>query len=90
MSLESLFDAIERPLPEPRAMPDDPVFAPVPPFDRREAASRPDPAAAAPMPPVSIGRINITVAPPPAPRSEGPTRTRGFQSYAGLRRGLVR
>lgn len=42
-----------------------------------------------PPPSVSIGRIDIVVAPPPLPatRTEG---TRGFQSYAHLRRGLAR
>jgi hypothetical protein len=40
-------------------------------------------------PPVSIGRIDIVVAPPPIP-PPAPARTRGFENYARLRRGLAR
>lgn len=46
-------------------------------------------ASATPPAPVSIGRIDISVAPPPA-ASSGAPRTQGFASYAGLRRGLER
>jgi hypothetical protein len=58
----------------------------------REPAGTEEPATAArPPPTVSIGRIDIVVAPPPVPappRSD--PRTRGFASYAALRRGLRR
>lgn len=42
-----------------------------------------------PPPSVSIGRIDIVVAPPPLPATRTEV-TRGFQSYARLRRGLAR
>ena len=49
----------------------------------------PDSGAAAPPPAVSIGRIDIVVAPPPVIAAPA-ERTRGFQNYARLRRGLAR
>jgi len=49
----------------------------------------PDRRDAAPPPVVSIGRIDIVVAPPPVPAAPV-ERTRGFQNYARLRRGLAR
>jgi hypothetical protein len=61
-------------------------------LQNREPAGTEEPATAArPPPTVSIGRIDIVVAPPPVPappRSD--PRTRGFASYAALRRGLRR
>ncbi len=47
-------------------------------------------AAAEARPVVTIGRIDIQVAEPVPPRAAAPARTRGFQAYARLRRGLER
>ncbi|MGL4961300.1 MAG: hypothetical protein ACRC67_08700 [Inquilinus sp.] len=47
-------------------------------------------AAAEAGPVVTIGRIDIQVAEPVPPRAAAPARTRGFQAYARLRRGLER
>ncbi|MGD9535605.1 MAG: hypothetical protein AB7P52_03695 [Alphaproteobacteria bacterium] len=57
---------------------------------RREVPARPD--ERAPAVSVSIGRIEIEVAPPPAPAASRPPveRTRGFAGYARARRGQPR
>jgi hypothetical protein len=75
-SIEQVFAAIEAP---PSA-----DFTPARWEDR--SPSRRD---EAPPPVVSIGRIDIVVAPPPVPAAPV-ERTRGFQNYARLRRGLAR
>lgn len=77
MTLEEIADAIF-PAPPARV----PVRPPL--ADAASAAARPDPV-------VTIGRIDIQLAEPaPPPRAAAPSRTRGFQAYARLRRGLER
>jgi hypothetical protein len=60
------------------------IFA-TPPAQRRAG---PEARPVMPQPVVSIGRIDIEVAAPPAPAPA--PRTHGFGSYARLRRGLER
>lgn len=79
-SLERLFEAVEVE-PSPPAQP--PSVEP----GTWSAATPSHPAEPEP-PMISIGRIDISVA-PPAPR-ETPARTRGFERYTRVRRGLER
>lgn len=80
MSIEQIVEAMES-TPPARSAAATELWPGDPPPERGDAQP--------PPPSVSIGRIDIVVAPPPSPatRTEG---TRGFQSYARLRRGLAR
>ncbi len=84
ISVEQIADAIEATPPAPRA-----AATGLWPDGSQEHGPPEHEDAPSALPSVSIGRIDIVVAPPPMPaaRTEG---TRGFQSYARLRRGLAR
>lgn len=77
--LEALFDAIE-----PPSMQGPAPWHEAPGMPASSAAA----AASSAAPGVTIGRIDISVAPPASPPAD--PRTRGFAGYVGLRRGLVR
>jgi hypothetical protein len=66
--------------------------APPPRTDARERARPPSVGGPPSAITVSIGRIDVEVAAPPAPVATrpGPERTRGFDAYAGARRGRPR